>query len=329
MLTALSNGFSRKSVMLATAVIFSLGSLMTALFSELALMNLVRFAAGLGHGLFLAVESSTAARLVGKARAATAVAIVFSGFTLAMAFGVPLSTYFFGGGGVMNWRWVLMVIAFFGFLGFVGLLFGMKDPLKTEQPVHPLSSIKILFDKALLKAASVTLFAYAGAFATYTYIAPFIAQITGEENSMVGVYMLLFGIFAAIGNLADGKLTDRFDIRRANIVLISMLALSSLLISWLGGSPILMKILVAVLGFFTFAIVPSLQAFLLQTAHQHNTSDSVAAGLNIAGFNLAIAFGSFAGSLVINHFGLAYVGTAGAVLSFIGLGVFVWLGRKG
>jgi transporter, major facilitator family len=299
---------------------------MTALFSELALMNLARFAAGLGHGLFLAVASSTAARLVGKARAATDVAIVFSGFTLAMAFGVPLSTYF---GGVMDWRWVLMVIAFFGFLGFAGLLFGMKDPLKTEQPVHPLSSIKMLFEKALLKAASITLFAYAGAFVTYTYIAPFIAQITGEENGMVGVYMLLFGIFAAIGNLAGGKLTDRFSIRRANIALISMLALSSLLISWLGGSPILMKILVAVLGFFTFAIMPSLQAFLLQTAHWHNTSDSVAAGLNIAGFNLAIAFGSFAGSLVINHFGLAYVGTAGAVLSFIGLGVFVWLGRKG
>ena len=51
-LTALSNGFSRKSVMLATAVIFSLGSLMTALFSELALMSLARFAAGLGHGPF-------------------------------------------------------------------------------------------------------------------------------------------------------------------------------------------------------------------------------------------------------------------------------------
>ena len=85
-----------------------------------------------------------------------------------------------------------------------------------------------------------------------------------------------------------------------------------------------MKILVAVLGFFTFAIVPSLQAFLLQTAYWHNTSDSVAAG-----FNLAIAFGTFAGSFVINHFGLACVGTAGAVLSFIGLGVFVWLDRKG
>lgn len=51
---------------------------------------------------------------------------------------------------------------------------------------------------------------------------------------MVGVYMLLFGIFAPIGNLAGGKLTDRFGIRRANIALISMLALSSLLISWLG-----------------------------------------------------------------------------------------------
>ncbi|WP_373101182.1 MULTISPECIES: MFS transporter [Pasteurellaceae] len=82
-LTALTINWSRKNAMLMTALIFSLGSLITAMADSLNLMIAARFAAGLGHGLFLAVASSTAAKLAGPARAGSAV--VFGGFTLAMA----------------------------------------------------------------------------------------------------------------------------------------------------------------------------------------------------------------------------------------------------
>ncbi|MGU0160618.1 hypothetical protein ACVXHB_10975 [Escherichia coli] len=41
----------------------------------------------------LAAASSTAARLAGPGKAGRAVAVVFGGFTLAMAIGVPLKTW--------------------------------------------------------------------------------------------------------------------------------------------------------------------------------------------------------------------------------------------
>lgn len=47
----------------------------------------------------------------------------------------------------------------------------------------------------------------------------------------------------------------------------------------------------------------------------------MAAGLNIAGFNFGIAFGSFSGSVVIAQSSLAMTTLAGAVLSLIGLGL--------
>ena len=62
-------------------------------------MVVARFVAGIGHGLFPAVAASTAAKLAGRGKEGRAVAVVFGGFTLAMAIGVPLST-----GLVVSWH---------------------------------------------------------------------------------------------------------------------------------------------------------------------------------------------------------------------------------
>lgn len=97
-LSALTASWSRKNVMLTTAVVFTAGSLAAAFAATLPQLLLARFIAGLGHGLFLAAASSTAARLAGPGKAGRAVAVVFGGFTLAMAIGVPLSTWLGGGG---------------------------------------------------------------------------------------------------------------------------------------------------------------------------------------------------------------------------------------
>lgn len=67
-LTALTASWSRKNVMLVTAVVFTLGSFAAAFAANLTLLLAARFIAGLGHGLFLAVASSTAARLAGPKR---------------------------------------------------------------------------------------------------------------------------------------------------------------------------------------------------------------------------------------------------------------------
>ena len=107
-LTALTAGWSRKRAMLMTVLVFSIGSLVAAIATNLSTLLVARFVAGMGHGLFLALASSTAARLVGPKKAGSAVAVVFGGFTIAMAVGVPISTYL---GGVISWRPVLGVPA--------------------------------------------------------------------------------------------------------------------------------------------------------------------------------------------------------------------------
>ncbi|ENM1020163.1 TPA: MFS transporter [Klebsiella variicola] len=319
-LTALTASWSRKNVMLVTALVFTLGSFVAAFASTLSAMVIARFVAGIGHGLFLAVAASTAAKLAGRGKEGRAVAVVFGGFTLAMAIGVPLSTWL---GGVMAWRPVLAVIGVFGAIGFAGLLFGMKDPVRAlhgEHSASAMKSIAALLNPTLLSAALVTVLSYAGSFTAYTYIAPMLTQLTGVAAASVGIFMLVYGVFAAIGNILGGKITDSLGVNRANILIVGGIIIIALGMWVFSGSAIMMGILVALLGMFTFGAVPALQARLISVASEKAPhAAGVASGLNIAGFNSGIALGSVTGDFTISSMGIVYTGLAGAVLSLLGL----------
>ena len=323
-LTALTAGWSRKRVMLMTALVFTVGSVAAAFATNLSTLLIARFVAGMGHGLFLAVASSTAARLAGPKKAGSAVAVVFGGFTLAMAIGVPVSTYL---GGVISWRPVLGAIGAFGALGFLGLLLGMKEPTEAqgrEGAGDVGQAFKAIFNPVLLFAALVAVLGYAGSFTAYTYIAPLLTQVTQVSSHTVGVFMLVYGVLAATGNVIGGALSDRFGVNRTSVALIAGIALITLAMWGLASSTIAMGLLVGLLGMFTFAAVPALQARLIGVAESHAPhAHGVAAGLNIAGFNCGIALGSWVGGATLATLGISYTGLVGALVSALGLVVLL------
>lgn len=318
-LTALTANWPRKKVMLVAAFVFTAGAFIAPVADNLNLILVARFAAGMGHGLFMAVASSTAARLAGPNKAGSAVAVVFGGFTLALAVGVPISIYLSES---FSWRAILGVIGIFGAIGFVGLSIGMRDPLPTSSTSKEstLGNVAILFNGKLLLGALVTVFAYAGSFAAYTYVTPLLTDITALAATSVSAFMLLYGVTAAVGNILGGKVTDRFGADAASVIVV--LGVTAVSIGmWIGAtSPTAMAILIALLGLFTYAAVPALQARLIKVAELHAPkAQGVAAGLNIAGFNSGIALGSLLGGVTIANLGLEYVGLIGAMAALIGL----------
>ena len=224
---------------------------------------------------------------------------------------------------MISWRPVLGAIAAFGGIGFLGLLLGMKEPPKPaghESHESVGQALKAIFNPALLLAALVTVLGYAGSFTAYTYIAPLLTDVTHVSAATISVFMLFYGVFAAIGNIMGGKLTDRVGVNRASVIVISGIALVALAMWIFAASALVMGILVALLGMFTFASVPALQARLIGVAEEHAPhAHGVAAGLNIAGFNSGIALGSALGSVTISSIGISYMGVVGAAVSALGL----------
>ncbi len=324
--SALTAVWARKRVMLATALVFSLGSFVAASSNDLTIMVIARFVAGLGHGLFLAVATSVAAQLVGGKRAGAAVALVFGGFTIALAIGVPISTW---AGSFVSWRPLFFAIAGFGVLGLVGLMFSIKAdaaPANDNALGAAVRGLKALVHPRLLAGVLVTILAYIGSFGTFTYIAPLLIERAGASMATVSVFMLVYGVMAAIGNTIGGRVTDGMGANRASVVVVTGITATVLGMYLLSSSVIDMAALTAILGLLTFGAVPPLQARLLSLAELHTPeSVGVAAGLNIAGFNSGIVFGSAIGAVTMGALGVAYTPLVAAIAA--GLGTLVLLAQ--
>lgn len=121
-LTALASHWSRKRLLLVAMLVFTAGNALAALSAHLPLLLTARLLSGLAHGVFFAVASSVAARLVAPERAGAALSLVFGGVTVALALGVPVGTWL---GSVMPWQWIFALIAACGLVGMLGLAWWM------------------------------------------------------------------------------------------------------------------------------------------------------------------------------------------------------------
>ncbi|WP_238704607.1 MFS transporter [Pseudomonas nabeulensis] len=234
---------------------------------------------------------------------------------------MPLGTYL---GSVLSWQVIFIAVAASGTIGFLGLLALMPtDRNDGSVQANAMDGFKAMFNPRLLAGAGITVLAYAGAFALYTYISPILLQVTHVTESTASLLMLGYGVMAAIGNVWGGRLTDRKGANAAVMTVLVGLAVVLLAI-WLSAASLpLMVLLTGVLGALTYAAVPALQARVIGLSHLHAPqAPAVAAGLNIAGFNGGIALGSLLGGASLEAMGLTSTAWVGAVA--VGLGI-VWM----
>lgn len=92
-LTALTARWPRKAVLVGLMVIFTVGNAACALAPGYALLMAARVLTAFAHGTFFGVGSVVATGLVPPNRRASAIAIMFTGLTVASILGVPLGTW--------------------------------------------------------------------------------------------------------------------------------------------------------------------------------------------------------------------------------------------
>ncbi|MEQ1977678.1 MFS transporter [Xenorhabdus sp. SGI240] len=269
-LTALAANWSRKRLLLTAMLAFTLGNLIAAASANLVLLLAARLLSGLAHGVFFAVASGIAARLVPSERAGTALAWVFGGVTIAMSLGVPVGTWL---GSILNWHVIFLVIAVCGLVGTIGIGFKMpQDSGERAMKVKVAASWRhliILFDRRLLAGASVPMFSYTASFALYTFITPILLTITGVSAETASGVLLAYGIGAAIGTVWGGRLTDRKGMDIASLILLVGIAAVLAAMTFSLTNSVLMIGLTALLGLATYGAIPPLQSRILMLAKRH------------------------------------------------------------
>jgi len=323
-LTALTGKVPRKQLLLALMTLFTLGNLLAWQAPSYEMLVLARVLTGLAHGVFFSIGSTMATSLVPKEKAASAIAIMFTGLTVALVTGVPLGTFI---GQQFGWRATFLAVSALGAIAFVGSLIFIPRGIRHVPPASLGQQLQVLAEPRLLLVYATTAIGYGGSFIPFTFLAPILQDITGLQLSAVAWVMLVYGVSVAVGNIWGGRLADRRGAIPALKIIFALLAAVLLLFTFTASNTWLAVGTVLLWGAVAFGNVPGLQVYVVQQAERVTPQAvDVASGLNIAAFNLGIAGAAWAGGLIVTHVGLAHTPWIGALVVLVSLGLTYWSG---
>jgi predicted MFS family arabinose efflux permease len=266
---------------------------------------------------------------VPKEKAASAIALMFTGLTVALVTGVPLGTFI---GQTFGWQTTFLAVSLLGVIAFFGSLILVPNNIASSKPASLLTQLSVLKKPRLLLVYAITALGYGGSFIAFTYLAPMLQSVSGFSASSVSLVMLVYGVSVAFGNIWGGKLADKKGPIRALQIVFALLALVLFALTFTASNSWLALATVLVWGAVAFGNVPGLQVYVVQRAERDAPQAvDVASGLNIAAFNVGIAGGAWGGGLIVSHLGLMATPWIGAlvVLGALGLTTLAgWLDRR-
>ncbi|MER5883862.1 MFS transporter [Streptomyces sp. NPDC001941] len=291
-MTVLGTKVSRKRMLMLLMGLFIVGNLLSAVAPSFGVMLAGRVVASLAHGAFFGIGSVVAADLVAPEKKAGAIAMMFTGLTVANVVGVPLGTLI---GQNSSWRVTFLIVAGLGVLGLLGVAKLIPEQPKPEgvRLRHELAAFR---NVQVLLAMAMTVLGFGGVFTASTYIAPMMTGAAGYSASSVTWLLVLFGLGLVGGNLVGGKYADR-ALMPLLYVSLSALALVLGLFTVAAHNKVTAAIALALIGALGFATVPPLQKRVLDHA---SGAPTLASAVNIGAFNLGNALAAWLGGLVIS-----------------------------
>ena len=324
-LTALTGRVPRKALLLGLMALFTLGNLAAWQAPGYGTLVLARVLTGLAHGVFFSIGSIIATSVVPKDKAASAIAIMFTGLTVALVTGVPLGTFI---GQHFGWRETFLAVSALGVLAFVGSLLFVPRNVHHSAPATLRQQLAVLGQPRLLLVYAMTAVGYGGSFVAFTFLAPILQQVSGYSANAVSAVMLVYGVSVAAGNLWGGRLADRRGPVAALVLIFGLLALVLLVLQFTAPHPVAVLLTVLAWGAVAFGNVPGLQVYMVQQAQRFAPQAvDVASGLNIAAFNLGIAGGAWLGGHIVAGWGLMHTPWIGAGVVLAAVGLTAWSGR--
>lgn len=311
-LTALTGKLPRKQLLLALMVLFTVGNLLAWQAPGYATLVVARLLTGLAHGVFFSIGSTIATSLVPKEKAASAIAIMFGGLTVALVTGVPLGTFI---GQHFGWRETFLAVSLLGVIALIASAILIPGNIPGRAPASLADQLKVLTHPRLLMIYAITALGYGGVFTAFTFLAPMMQNLAGFTPNAVSWILLGYGVAVAVGNIWGGKLADKHGAVPALKFIFAALAALLVVFQFTASIQYAALATVLVMGVFAFGNVPGLQVYVVQKAEEYTPAAvDVASGLNIAAFNVGIAIGSVVGGQTVEHYGLAQTPWIGALI---------------
>jgi DHA1 family inner membrane transport protein len=280
----------RKLALLLLMGVFTLGNLACAVAPTYNLLFGARVLTALCHGAFFGIGSVVAANLVPRNQRAQAIALMFSGLTLANVLGVPAGTAL---GQAFGWRSAFWAIVPIGILAAAAVFFLV--PSQAAGSSGLLHEFRVLRKPQVLLVLAMSVLTSASLFCVFTYIAPMLEAVTLVSPHTVTLTLLLFGVGITVGNLLGGTLSDWRPMAFLVGALLTLIA--SLIVLYYAEPHVLPAIVMILLwGAIQFAAGAPLQSRIVDHA---GAAPNLASTLNQGAFNFGNATGASLGGMML------------------------------
>lgn len=287
--------FNRRSTLLVLTLMLVVSSLLSALASNIAVLYLARLLLGVGLGGFWSISISLAMRLASLASMGRAMAVIMSGVSLATICATPIGALISDS---IGWRYAFYMSAGIGLLALVAQVITIPSLPPTEA-IGLATFRDVLRRPAIRIYLCATFFIVNGHFAAFTYVRPFLEEVTRLDAGSLSSVFLLLGLMGFLGNFVGGVAAQRnarLAIASAALTICAMVFL--LVIS--GPARWAATMCVAVWGLAFGSYPVSAQTFLGTVISENPESTSA---LQTSAFGVAIAVGAMAGGLLVTLLG--------------------------
>jgi predicted MFS family arabinose efflux permease len=306
LIPAVASHFDRRHVLMALTGVMLASLVLIACAPNFAVLMVARSLLGITVGGFWALATATVMRLVPAESIPKALGLMYTGNAVAAAFAAPIGSYF---GAIIGWRGTFWALAPFVVANLAWQWISL--PSMPPQAANPVGRVL-----GLLKRPNVAfgmagvMLSFAGAFATFTYLRPFLETYTGVTVPQLS--MLLLGLGAA-GFLGTYAATVMLGSHLYGLLRWLPLALGAVTLALLAVGHVFWAVALALVawGALNAAIPVAWSTWLSKGIADEPESGG---GLLVAAIQLAIMLGAALGGVLLDHLSITATLIGGALM---------------
>ncbi|MBD7990503.1 MULTISPECIES: MFS transporter [Brucella/Ochrobactrum group] len=292
LITTAAGTLNRKWVLVAMTALMLASLVLVATAPNFAVLILGRALLGVCIGGFWALATAVIMRLVSAADVPRALALMYGGQAIAAAFAAPIGSYL---GGLFGWRevfWALTPIVAINLVWHVAALPSL--PARERQDFRLM--LALLKRPYFQRGLAACMLSWGSAFTMFTYLRPFLEQVTRVDVTTLSALLLLLGCAGFIGTWAAGRFLkgDVAPFLKLPALVMGGATLGLLL---LGFSIIAAGLFMAVWG-----AMNTMFSVIWMTWMSQNADDipEAAGSLMVAAIQMSILLGALVGGLLLD-----------------------------
>ena len=306
LIATVAGRYNRRHVLLGLTGVLLASLILIAVAPNFLVLMIARALLGVVVGGFWSLATATVMRLVPEETVPKALGIIYTGLAVASAFAAPIGSYV---GGIIGWRGVFWALTP---LVVVTLIWQwLSLPSMEPQTTNPVGKLfGLLKRRHVAFAMAGVMLTFAGAFAGFTYLRPFLESYTHVSLPQLSLLLLGLGLAGFAGTYGASALVGR---HLFSLLCGLPMALAAVTIGLLAVGHSLWGVaaMMVVWGTLNSAIPVAWSTWLSKGIRDEPESGG---GLMVGTIQLAIMLGAGFGGVLLDHFSIAATFIGSAVL---------------